>query len=797
MSTYLFSGEFPIINEVMYNPSTPITRRKWVEIYNPSMFPWSLHGWMIQTAGTEFRTDFTFPDIWIEPNQYIVIGESNVTFADFTAVLNIPNTNNVTKGVRLISNDGRFVDTILWDFPNVNNLPDDANNPAFQFVLPSPQGYSLARRPNGFDSNSITDWESTRFPSPGTQNFNYIDLSISDLYLTNDDIFNTLHIVIHNLSTGTVDNSLLILRVFHNEKTLFDSTPNILFNNQITVFAINVDLIKNALNSFIVEISYPQDVDISNNTKRLSFFHGFTPLIMNELQYQPIAPEPEWIEFFNRSDEVFIVENAYILNASGRRSYFNAVIEPLDYLIITQNRQQFSSIHPLVDMNKVIQPNTWAILNNARDTIQLFLAEDARIDSLSYVGVAAQRGRSLERVNPWSDENIQWLHSIAPIGSTPQSKNSQTPADYDAQITDVSIFVEDNQLRHEITITNIGLMSNFEGSLHIYHKSENTSEYQLIYNRYIWINQISNELTVTSFPSERGYHYFMYRLQWYSSPPADWTVHQRLSTVNIFTRTFLNGNPPVVVNEFMYNPSTGEPMWVEFIKTRDVMPEKGLKFFVQRDSIHVPYFEGDFALLTVSISDVAYLRENYNIPDNISIFRGLRNLLNAGATLILKDYDENLYEEFHYLPSFSPRRGFSAERISPILPPEEQNWAASLYGSTPARRNSVHMNVIPSTSSLDIENNPFSPYRHEHCIIKINVNEQRVRADVTIFDIKGREVITLANKTIIPGEYAFIWNGRDRNGSIVNPGVYPVFVNIERLNGTQVYQSRKLIYVGR
>jgi len=370
--TSIWSSEHPIINEVMYNPSTPITRRKWVEIYNPSMFPWALQGWAIQTAGDEFRTDFVFPEIWIEPGEYIVVGESNVPYADFTTVLNIPNTNNITRGVRLISNDGRFVDTVLWDFPNINHLPDDTSNPATQFVLPVPQGYAIARKPNGFDSNCISDWVATRHPSPGAKNFNYIDLSISDLYLTETDFIYAIKIVIHDLSTANVDKEMIVLTVNHNGNTLYKGTPNLLFNNQIAVISFEVKPILNILNLFLVEISYPQDVDISNNTKSISFFHGFTPLIINELQYQPVAPEPEWIEFFNRSDDVFQVVNAFITNASGRRSYFNAIIEPYDYLIITQNRQQFHNVHTYVDMNKVIEPNGWATLNNARDTIQLF-----------------------------------------------------------------------------------------------------------------------------------------------------------------------------------------------------------------------------------------------------------------------------------------------------------------------------------------------------------------------------------------------------------------------------------------
>jgi len=768
----------------MYNPAGTGARRRWIEIYNPSMYSWNLHNWKIQTAGHEFRTDFTFPDVVIQPSQYIIVGEANVGFANFNVTaFNLPNTTNVTLGIRLICNEERYTDTLLYDFPNINNLPDDVRNPANDFVLPAPRGYSLARRPNGHDTNRITDWEVARFPTPSAPNFIYYDLSISDLFITIYENVHTLHTVIHDLSTAIVDNSLLVLRVFHNGKTLFKTMPNIIFDNDIAVFELDVSILKNTMNIFIAEISYPQDVDNSNNTKRLAFWEGFTPLVINELQYQPVAPEPEWIELFNRSHETIVIENAHILNAAGRRTPFSAIIEPHDYLIITRDRHLFESIHPFVDMNKVIQPNSWAILNNTRDTIQLFFDEDVKIDSVSYVGVAAQRGRSLERVDPWSDENIQWLHSSAEVGSTPLSKNSRTPADIDAKITDVEVSVRDDALAHRINIMRTGLMSGFEANLLLFYRHEGMAQYEYLNELSLWIETDLEEYFITPFPSERGYHHFLYRLQFGKEN-------------HVLLRSFLNGSPPVVVNEIMFNPNTSEPEWIELFKIRNQMPAAGLKLFVGRDSIHVPYFDAEFALITASVSNVTFMRERYNIPESIPIFRGIRSLRNAGDTLTLKDYDDNLYERFEYRPSFSPLRGVSAERISPILPPEDQNWTASLSGSTPGKRNSVHMDVVPSAASLHVENNPFSPHRGEHCIIKLSVKEQRVRADLKIFDIKGREIVVLANKMIIPGEYAFIWNGRDRNGRNVNPGVYPAFVNVERLNGERVFQSRKLIYIG-
>ncbi|MCL1826910.1 MAG: hypothetical protein FWG20_02615, partial [Candidatus Cloacimonetes bacterium] len=242
---------------------------------------------------------------------------------------------------------------------------------------------------------------------------------------------------------------------------------------------------------------------------------------------------------------------------------------------------------------------------------------------------------------------------------------------------------------------------------------------------------------------------------------------------------------------------SGEPIWIEFIKTREQMPGKGLKFFTRSDSIHIPFFESEFALLTTNNRDSLFIRENFAVPPEVPIFEGLRTLLNVGITLSLLDYDDNIYENFDYKQQFSPLKAISAERISPFLLPTDQNWTACLTTATPGKKNSVQMNVVPTTSVLSIENSPFSPYKNEHCFIKVSVQHQQVIADVIIFDLKGREVIRLADKATIPGEYAFIWDGKDSHRKNVLPGVYPLYIKVQTARGTVVMDQQKQIVIGR
>jgi hypothetical protein len=62
---------------------------------------------------------------------------------------------------------------------------------------------------------------------------------------------------------------------------------------------------------------------------------------------------------------------------------------------------------------------------------------------------------------------------------------------------------------------------------------------------------------------------------------------------------------------------------------------------------------------------------------------------------------------------------------------------------------------------------------------------------LTIFDATGRIVRVLADERLDPGRYARPWDGRDRAGNAVPPGVY-----LLRFDAGPVHQTRRLIRIG-
>ena len=159
------------INEILYDPTGGDTGREWIELYNESTEPIQLEGWQIQKAGTSFDECLTFPEYIIYPGEYLLIGESQIPNADLIGVLAFQNGGTATDGVRIISAEGDTIDTILYDFPNSNNLPGDANHPGIFFAPDVSSGYSLMRFPDGFDTdNCENDFFDCENPTPGYSN---------------------------------------------------------------------------------------------------------------------------------------------------------------------------------------------------------------------------------------------------------------------------------------------------------------------------------------------------------------------------------------------------------------------------------------------------------------------------------------------------------------------------------------------------------------------------------------------------------------------------------------------------
>jgi hypothetical protein len=75
-------------------------------------------------------------------------------------------------------------------------------------------------------------------------------------------------------------------------------------------------------------------------------------------------------------------------------------------------------------------------------------------------------------------------------------------------------------------------------------------------------------------------------------------------------------------------------------------------------------------------------------------------------------------------------------------------------------------------------------------MIDFSIGKQE-KIEVSIYDLNGRQIITLINEDKTPGRYQTLWNGRDQNGKEVNSGLYLVRLQWGRNSVTRPVEYSK------
>lgn len=161
-----------VLNEVFYDAVGDDGDQEWVELFSVASEPVDLSGWKVERGGTTFTVVFTFPaGTTLVPGQFLLLGEPGVAGATFVADLSFQNGGEASDGVRLVDAEGRVVDVVLYDSPNANGLPDESGAPGSSFAPDVQAGQSLARVPDGRDTNvSAADFTGAATPTPGAPN---------------------------------------------------------------------------------------------------------------------------------------------------------------------------------------------------------------------------------------------------------------------------------------------------------------------------------------------------------------------------------------------------------------------------------------------------------------------------------------------------------------------------------------------------------------------------------------------------------------------------------------------------
>ncbi len=413
-----------VINEVLYDPDGSDGGYEWIELYNNGEVEVDLTNWVIRKAGTEFSDMLTLSPCSIEPLGHLLIGDEFVLEADITAELSFQNGGSATDGIQLVSPDEQYTDTVLYDEPNTNQLPDDQNDPGQSFAPDVSGGHSLARTTDGVDTDkSLTDWFDCEQPTPGAANFYPVDLELYSLEIVENGAVYEAFVGVRNLSTVDVDNSEANLEIAVDYSPLTAFQLPAISSHDSLVVEVELGVFDSGYHLTSVLLNYMYDMELDNNILSTSFLNVISPIVINEVMFKPEDNSFEWIELYNRSSCGYLVDNFEISDASGSKILFSGYIESEDYLVVAENEEHLLIKYSQADSVRVVQAENWTSLNNTEELLLLMDQYGTEFETIEYSGSECPEDLSLERINPNIEpQSDNWGFSID--SATPANRNS-------------------------------------------------------------------------------------------------------------------------------------------------------------------------------------------------------------------------------------------------------------------------------------------------------------------------------------------------------------------------------------
>ncbi|MCW8849103.1 MAG: lamin tail domain-containing protein, partial [Melioribacteraceae bacterium] len=694
-----------ILSEIMFAPSE--SNSEFIEIFNNSDEIVDLKGFKIKYHTTSPDGIISSSDNYLlNPKQYALIFEADYDFKQGVYFSLIPDStllfvlddnafgsggmaNTSNRKIFLISSLNDTIDSQTYSADNENGYSDERVS-----NVDSIWANSISFNGSPGSKNSVTpvqyDLEINRF---------FPD----SVYSTADDGI-ILNLFLHNCGMAAAENFELNVYSDINHNKIGD--PNELIYNQTyltldphdSIFA-KVEYTNAVIgeNIFIAEIRFIDDENTSNNFYQLNV-KGVSSndlkgvVVINEIMYSPLSPEPEWLELYNNSDEKInlsgfkIADNSDTVDNSSEKIF----IKPKQFLVIADD-SSITNLYPNIS-NFVI--TNLPTLNNSGDKVIILDSLYRMIDSLEYFSDwGGKNGKSLERIEPsyisWERES--WSESSLP---TPGSINSITQKDYDLKIDTVFTnprvpLIGENYFL-SVQIHNIG-KKDMQFNLQLFSDSDQDSlADKLLEETDLFSLSASSSINInfiyTTLITQNSENYVIKLI-----------AEDDDTTNNSYSIKIIPSYPKrsILINEIMYASGNYEPEWIELYNQSEY--DINIENWLIGDVLTNPVFKSIEAPTLIGSNEYIVITKNNSIIDfhrNISskvIELPFANLNNDEDGVVLKDRNNITIDSLKYFNEWSEQAGHSLERVSVNNSSVNiNNWQSSLdiEGSTPGRINS-------------------------------------------------------------------------------------------------------------
>jgi len=540
---------------------------------------------------------------------------------------------------------------------------------------------------------------------------------------------------------------------------------------------------------------------IKDTTTKLSYYHPqFGDIVINEFMADPEPsqglPPIEYIELYNTSKWTIELSQLSIMvndKPCGLPAY---QLAPESFVVI-QNEEAPT---PWLQ-NHIIVPDL-PLIPNTEASITLWNTSNNLLHWISYTpdyydNTKAEGGWSLEQKNPQlpCQQLTNWQWSTHAQGGTPGEANTSFKATSDNEAPLIqSVSPVDSVLLRVVFSEPLTTCKCTAANFSIANYSGNILTVE-------WEDPRQQQLFIAlSSPLQTQKNYSLLL----EEPLFDCAGNIATDIPYHFQLPLRPTAGTCILNEVMYEPPTNCPEYVEiYNKGEHSIDLEELLVAYRKNDLSEYVFQkistepaqlmsGDYLLLT---SDSMSLNQCY-LPcttAKIQILPSFPALSNEGGTLALATPDETIIESINYTPDlhFAPlstTHGVSLERISYEKGIETaQNWTSASYScnyQTAGCPNSQHRDDLAENKIL-ISPKAFTPNNDGHedqTLIQINATANNQMASIRIFTSRGYPIRTLANNVLLGSKNQFIWNGTDKQGELVEAGIYIIFIEIFQEN---------------
>jgi hypothetical protein len=427
-----------VINEVYYDHSGRDDGWEFIEIHNPDAFHHALSGWFLEAldgaTGNAKVVWAASPGALIGPGDFLCI--AGIERAPSPGYLLKGTLGNGPDAVRLVSPSG-IVDLVGYGACASSDLYE---------TIPAPDvsaGTSLARKPDGFDSDRNDADFVSALPTPGRRNFFRRDAGIR---LVGDDALPcrgtpfSLKLRIVNCGLDPMS-GLVSIHAEVRESGFAASSVEV--ERDIDLAVSSADSIELALAAprsrrFEVRayLDGAPDENPLNDTTVVSLGASPGAVVINEIMYRPEKEMSEWIEIVNVSGIDCNLAGWALCDATGSRrlvSSADMILPPGGFAILAKDSASFAREFPACEAPVSGIEGGWPALNDTdkgdrADAVALFDEAGVLVERVSYRDLlGAERGRSIERASTefCSDRaGGIWHRCAARLRATPGRENS-------------------------------------------------------------------------------------------------------------------------------------------------------------------------------------------------------------------------------------------------------------------------------------------------------------------------------------------------------------------------------------